>query len=123
MEKAVELFTQSAEQDNEYAAYQLGKLYLAGEDIPKDVEAAIRWPSFSSDSGNAYAQYALGKVFLAGEDVPKDVRKAVQSVHGIGRTEKRVCGLPAWKTLSGRRGYSEGCGYRHPLAYGSSGSE
>ena len=37
------LFTLSAEKKNEYAACQLGKLYLLGEDVPKDVKNAIRW--------------------------------------------------------------------------------
>lgn len=41
MQKAVAMFTASAEQKNEYAAYQLGKLYLQGEDVPKDMKILV----------------------------------------------------------------------------------
>ena len=75
--KAVSLFMESAEQKNEYAAYQLGKLYLAGEDIPKDVDTAIRWLTEAADQNNQYAQYLLGKLYLCGRDVPRDREKAI----------------------------------------------
>ena len=67
----------SAEQGNEYAAYQLGKLYLAAEGIPKDVQTAVKWLEMASEKGNPYAQYALGKLYLTGGDVPRDKEKAV----------------------------------------------
>lgn len=43
-----------AEEGNEYAAYQLGKLYLKGEDITKDVSSAIKWLKLSSEKGNQF---------------------------------------------------------------------
>ena len=74
---AIRLFTLSAEQKNEYAAYQLGKLYLSGKDVPKDVEAAIRWLTTSAEQGNQYAQYALGKLYFYDGDVPRDKEKSL----------------------------------------------
>lgn len=69
---------ESAEQKNEYAAHhQLGKLYLAGEDIPKDVDIAIRWLTEAADQNNQYAQYLLGKLYLCGRDVLRDREKAI----------------------------------------------
>ena len=37
----IERLQKLAAQGNSFAQYQLGKLYLLGEDVPKDVEAAI----------------------------------------------------------------------------------
>lgn len=77
VDEAIRLFTLSAEKKNEFAVYQLGKLYLLGEDIFKDVEAAVRWLTASAEQGNQYAQYALGKLYLCGDDVPRDKEKSL----------------------------------------------
>ena len=74
----MELFTLSAEQKNEYAAYALGRLFLSGEDIPKDIQAAVRWLTLSAEQNNPFAQYTLGKLYLTGEDVPKDTEAALR---------------------------------------------
>lgn len=74
----MELFLKPAEQGNQYAQYQLGRLYLKGEHIPKDSKAAIKWLTDSAEQGNQYAQYQLGKLYLLGEDVPKNVEVAVK---------------------------------------------
>ena len=37
----------------------LGKLYLAGRDVPRDREAAIRWLTLSAEQGNIYARFFL----------------------------------------------------------------
>jgi hypothetical protein len=58
--------------------YQLGKLYLLGEDVHKEVEAAVRWLTMSAELGNQYAQYALGKLYLMGRDVPRDREAAMR---------------------------------------------
>ena len=57
---------------------RLGSLYLLGEDVPQDLEEAIRWLELSADQGNQYAQYALGKLFLYGQPgMLRDKEKAV----------------------------------------------
>ena len=73
------------EQDNSYAAYALGKLYLSGEDIPKDIEKALHWLQRSANLGNEYAQYRLGMVYLTGEDTPKDVVKAIEQLEASAK--------------------------------------
>lgn len=65
-------------QGNSFAQYRLGKLYLLGEDVPTDVDAAICWLTASAEQGNQYAQYALGKLYLAGRDVPRDREAAIR---------------------------------------------
>ena len=37
----------------------LGKLYLQGEDIPKDEETAVYWLTESANQGNDYARHLL----------------------------------------------------------------
>ena len=58
------------------AAYQLGKLYLAGKDVPKDVPKAVAYLIESAEQGNQYAQYTLGKLYLTGQDVKQDRERA-----------------------------------------------
>lgn len=78
IQKAVELFTVAAEQKNSFAAFALGKLYLAGDvALPKNSAAALKWLTSAAELGNQSAQYRLGKLLLQGEDVPKDIETAV----------------------------------------------
>lgn len=60
------------ETENQFAAYRLGKLYLAGEELPKNTELALHYLKMAADTENQYAQYALGKVYLIGKDVQQD---------------------------------------------------
>ncbi|AEY67557.1 Sel1 repeat protein [Clostridium sp. BNL1100] len=68
----------AAKQNNMFAQYALGKLYLSGEDIPQNVEAAVEWLTLSAEQGNQYAQYALGKFYLMGREVPRDREAAIR---------------------------------------------
>jgi len=49
-----------------------------GEDVPKDVQAALGFLTAAAEQGNQYAQYTLGKLYLMGKDVPKDKEAAVR---------------------------------------------
>ena len=69
---AIQYLTLAAKQKNQFAAYRLGKLYLAGEELPKNTELALHYLKMAADTGNQYAQYALGKVYLIGKDVQQD---------------------------------------------------
>lgn len=60
-DKAVEYLTQAAEAGNQYAQYALGKLYLAGEEVKQDVEAAHYWFTQSAAQGNSCAQFFLNR--------------------------------------------------------------
>ena len=68
----------AAKQENQYAQYRLGKVYLTGEQTAKDVDAAISYLGRAAEHGNQYAQYTLGKLYLMGQDVPRDMELAVQ---------------------------------------------
>ena len=70
--EAIRLLTLAANQGLDIAAYRLGKLFLCGEDIEKDVGTALHWLWQAEAQNNPYAQYLLGKTYLKGEDVYAD---------------------------------------------------
>ena len=74
--KAVEYLTQSAKQGYTVAKYMLGKLYLKGEDVPKQMLHALHWLESAVQDDNQYAEYLLGKTFLKGEDIERDTERA-----------------------------------------------
>ena len=71
--EAVSWYGKAAAQEN---AYRLGKLYLEGKDVPKDVQKAVAYLTDSAEHGNQYAQYALGKLYLTGQGVKQDRERA-----------------------------------------------
>lgn len=61
-EKAVSLLESSAE-DNDWASFLLGRLYLYGtDDIQKDKEKALEWLTMSASQGNEYAQNMIDNI-------------------------------------------------------------
>ena len=74
--KAVEYLTKSANQGYTVAKYMLGKLYLRGEDVPKQMLHSLHWLESAVKDDNQYAEYLLGKTFLKGEDVERDTERA-----------------------------------------------
>ena len=74
--KAVEYLTKSAKQGYTVAKYMLGKLYLRGEDVPKQMLHALHWLESAVKDDNQYAEYLLGKTFLKGEDIERDIERA-----------------------------------------------
>ena len=70
---AVEFLIESAKLGCGVAKYHLGKIFLQGKDVPKNVDYALRWLDESVVEGNEFAEYLLGKIYLKGEDVEQDV--------------------------------------------------
>ena len=66
---------QAANNRNAYAQYLLGKLYLMGEGILKDRDAADEWFSAARDNGHTYAEFFM-KRMERGEQEPPSVRLA-----------------------------------------------
>lgn len=75
MAKALYYLEQSAGQENEFAAYLAGKIYLT-EEGTQDVIKAIRHLESAWEKGNHYAGYQLGKLYLYGREVEADQEKA-----------------------------------------------
>lgn len=75
-EEGLRWLTLSAMQGFDIAMYRLGKLYLQGDIIEKNIGEALRWLWEADAKGNPYAQYQLGKLYLKGEDVAADYETA-----------------------------------------------
>ena len=72
-EFAVKLFTEAASGGITVAKYKLGKLFLSGDGVEKDIPKAVEWLKQSAAGENEFAEYALGRLFLKGEEVEKDI--------------------------------------------------
>ena len=75
-EEGIRWLTLSAMQGFDVAMYRLGKVYLQGELIEKNIGEALRWLWEADAKDNPYAQYQLGKLYLKGEDVSTDYATA-----------------------------------------------
>ena len=75
-EEAVVWYEKAAAQGNHHAACRLGKLYLQGELVPKDMPKALEYLTASAKEGSPFAQYILGKLYLMGKEVEQDREKA-----------------------------------------------
>lgn len=76
--EALDCLDWAAEHGSSYAMYRLGKLYLTGETVEKDIYTAMVYFTDAAEHGNQYAQYALGKLYLQGREIPRDREKALR---------------------------------------------
>lgn len=84
---AVEFLIESAKLGCGVAKYRLGKIFLQGKDVPKNVDYALRWLEESVNEDNEFSEYLLGKTYLKGEDLEQNLIRAEDllrksSVHG-----------------------------------------
>ncbi len=84
LKSAIQYLQKAADNENEickpirkFAQYALGKIYLVGKHVPKDINKAIIYLTQSAEQENEWAAYQLGKLYLLGKDVQKDTEKAV----------------------------------------------
>lgn len=73
---AIEFLIESAKLGCGVAKYRLGKMFLQGKDVPKNIDYALRWLEESVGEGNEFAKYLLGKTYLKGEDMEQDLIRA-----------------------------------------------
>lgn len=74
--KAVALLIDAANMGCGVAKYRLGKMFLRGDEVAKNIGYALRWLEESAAEQNPYAEYLLGKTLLKGEDVEQDLPRA-----------------------------------------------
>ena len=60
------------------AVYLLGKHFLEGKVVAKNIVQAIHYFETSNEYGNPWASYQLGKLYLQGKEIPKNIEKAIQ---------------------------------------------
>lgn len=65
--KAIEYFTRSADQKNEFAQFQLGIIYYKSDEIEQNAILAMQYLNLSAEQGNQFAQYTLGSIYLKGD--------------------------------------------------------
>lgn len=85
LKKAIEFLQSVADSDDvslkdikNPAAYSLGKLFLEGKVVAKNIAQAIHYFETSNGYGNPWASYQLGKLYLQGKEIPKNLEKAIQ---------------------------------------------
>ena len=76
IDEAIACYKQAADAGNQTAQYHLGKLYLQGNIIPKDITKAEKYLTAAAEQGSQYAQHALGKLYLTGNEVMQDNEQA-----------------------------------------------
>lgn len=69
-------YEQAVEGGNQFAGYQLGKLYLKDTQAEKDPVKAAGYLTNAVGQGSIQAQYLLGKPYLLGQDVEQDYAAA-----------------------------------------------
>jgi len=67
------IFRLASEKNDASAQYLVGRNYLKGKSVAKDVKKALRWFERAAEQGHARAQYQLGKMYLYGENVKQDL--------------------------------------------------
>lgn len=77
-EEGARLLDSAAKLGHAVAAYDLGLLYLQGQQFPRDFKRAAALFLQAAEAGNAEAQYALGTMYKEGSGVPQDKTKAMQ---------------------------------------------
>lgn len=70
------LWAPAAERGNPTAQSYLGRLYLMGWGVPKNLTMAASWYRKAADQGNTAAQNNLGTLYANGLGVPRDQQQA-----------------------------------------------
>ena len=73
---ALSSYRRAAEHGHVDAQYQLGRLYLAGDTIPRDPAEAARWFLLAAEHGSAHAQASIAFMYSIGYGIPLDNLRA-----------------------------------------------
>ncbi len=76
--EAARLFASAAKLGHAAAAYDLGLLYLEGQQFPQDFSRAAELFRAAAQQGNSEAQYALATLYKDGKGVEKDPVEAAR---------------------------------------------
>jgi len=75
--QAVDWYTKAAKQGLASAQFNLGRMYVAGKGITRDVELGISWQLKAAEQGLAGAQFAIGKRYFSGVGLTQDYQQAL----------------------------------------------
>lgn len=71
-ESAYRIWLPLAEAGDIDAAYNVARLYQAGQGVAQDPAAAAHWYRLAAERGHAWAQYNLGSLYRNGDGVPRN---------------------------------------------------
>jgi len=74
--ESIKWLTKSAEQGHSEAQYELGIQYLYGYGVPSNIKKSTYWFEKSAENGHKIAQYKLGLMYDVGEGVTQNLIKA-----------------------------------------------
>lgn len=77
-EQAFELYQQAADMGSMDAVARVGRCYLTGFGVDKDLEVAFKYCKEAAEKGSFYGQNTLGWMYENGEGVKKNVVKAAE---------------------------------------------
>ena len=66
----------SAVNGEDDAQYQLGFMYSAGRDVPKDYKLSSEWYKKAALQGHSAAQFSLGLIYYQGRGAARDYEQA-----------------------------------------------
>jgi len=75
--QAVDWYTKAAEQGLASAQFNLGRMYVTGKGITRDVELGVSWQLQAAEQGLAAAQFAMGKRYFSGAGLTQDYQQAL----------------------------------------------
>ena len=81
--RAEKYLTTAAQANNEYAQYALGKLYLSGRDVKRDLDAADYWLTPVGKTGQPICRI-LAERMDAGPGLPDVLLAATKLLHHLG---------------------------------------
>ena len=76
--ESLKWFQLAAQQGLAYSAFQLGKMYYYGEEVPQDYKKAIEYFEQAAQQGHINSIFELGTIYYYGEAAPQDYKKAIE---------------------------------------------
>lgn len=66
----------ATEYNDPSAQYLVGRNYLKGKSVEKNIKEAIKWFEMAANQGHVRSQYQLGKIYLYGQGIKANRKKA-----------------------------------------------
>ena len=129
-----------AENGDQDAQYNLGRIYLQGKGTRQDYQAARKWFMRAAEKEDAGAQYNLGNIYQKGQGIQQDCKKAffwykkaaakfyAPAQYALGKLYSSGCGVnqnsyksTEWILKAAYNGMPEAqfqIGYRYLTGYG-----
>jgi TPR repeat protein len=77
-EQAITIFSDKAQNGDNYAVFYLGAIYENGQGVPANQEKAIEYYKKSAEMGNAEAQDKISQFYLSGQCLAQDLEKGFE---------------------------------------------